>query len=164
MATTTKSTVDRVFDALGEGSAAVTERVKAGNERAGRVSAAFIREAEWVQQGALDLGRKFANNPTDLIGFAASIYEKSVQAQDRAFDFIRQLVDEVAVASRETRTTAEKVVRAQYSAGQPAVEAVRGLVDRTSDIIRPALLRAAQQRTTTPKTAARRAPQTEAAG
>lgn len=162
MATTTKSTVDRVFDALAEGSTAVTERVKAGNERAGRVSAAFIREAEWAQQGALELGRKFAENPTDLLGFAASVYEKSVQAQDRAFDFVRQLVDEIAVGTRETRTTVERVVRSNYSAGQPAVEAVRGLVDRTGDMIRPALVRATAPRSTAPKTA-RRATQNEAA-
>ena len=162
MATTTKSTVDRFFDALAEGSTAVTERVKAGNERAGRVSAAFIREAEWAQQGALELGRKFAESPTDLLGFAASVYEKSVQAQDRAFDFVRQLVDEIAVGTRETRTTVERVVRANSSAGQPAVEAVRGLVDRTSDMIRPALIRATAPRSTAPKTA-RRATQSEAA-
>jgi hypothetical protein len=163
MATTTKGPADQVFDALGESSAALFDRVKAGNERATRVAAAVIKEAEWAQQGALDLGRKFAKRPADILGLAAAAYEKSVEAQDRAFAFVRQLLDEVTVSARETRTTIEKVARAQVSAGQPAVDAVRGIVDRTGELIRPAILRATGTQPPAPKPATRRAAQSEEA-
>src|SRR3990172_7025853 len=133
MATTKTGRVDRVFDALSESSLALTERVKAGNERAGRVANAVVREVEWSQQETLSLGRQFVHNPTDVVGFIGALYDKSGDLQNRGFDFSRQWIDEMATAARETRGAIERIARANAEVGRPTVEAVQGLVTRTRE-------------------------------
>ena len=147
MAATTKGLADRIFDALSESSLALTERVKAGNERAGRVANAVVREVEWSQQEALALGRQFVHNPTNVVGFSGAVYEKSGELQDRAFEFGRQWIDEMATAARETRGGIERIARANAEVGRPTVEAVQGIVTRTREVLQPGVARASQAAT-----------------
>jgi len=154
---------EALTDALSETSAAVIERVKAGNERAHRISTSVIKGAEWVSQESLALGRSFLQDPTDIAGFSGAAFQKAGEAQDHAFAFLRDLIDEVATGARETRTTVERVFRANTSAGQAAVEAARGLATRTSEAFRPEFLRAATEPVTRNATRSRRAGSEEAA-
>src|SRR3972149_3758927 len=77
MATTTTGRVDRIFDALSESSLALTERVKAGNERAARVANAVVREVEWSQQEALSLGRQFVHHPAAVVGVTGALHDQA---------------------------------------------------------------------------------------
>ena len=160
MATTTTGLVDRVFDALSESSLALTERVKAGNDRAARVANAVVREVEWSQQEALSLGRQFVHHPTDVVGFTGALYDKSGDLQNRAFDFSRQWIDEMATAARETREAIERITRANREVARSAVEAVKSFADRTRQVFQPGLAQISQAATGRP---ARRAAQTEEA-
>jgi hypothetical protein len=147
MATTNKGLADRAFDAMSETTQAAVERVRAGNERAYRVATAVIREAEWTAQEALGLGRQLVTSPADVLGNTGALYQKSVEAQERALEFGRQLVDELVTATRETRGAAERVARANLELGQPAVEAVQSFAERTRQVIRPGMAQVTQAAT-----------------
>jgi len=134
---TEKQTATRVFDALSETSTALMEPVKAGLDRTHRFATAVVREAEWVQQETLGFGRRLAEEPGNVLGNAGTAVQKAGEAQDRAFEFVRLSIDEVATAAREARTAFEKVARANLELGQPAIEAVQGLVTRTREAVRP---------------------------
>ena len=159
----TNSNGEALIEALSETSAAIIERVKAGNERAHRISTSLIKGGEWVSQESLALGRSFLQEPTDVAGLAGAAFQKAGEAQDHAFAFLRDLIDEVATGARENRTTAERIYRANTSAGQAAVEAARGLATRTTEALRPEFLRAAVEPVTRSATRSRRAASEEAA-
>jgi hypothetical protein len=159
----TKSLPDRIFDALGETSQAVIERAKAGNERTGRVVGAFIRETEWLQTEALGVGRQIVASPTDLIGNTGVLYQKTIEAQERAFEFGRQWIDEMATATRETRGALERIGRANVAVAQPAVEAAREIASRTRQVIQPGLTQVSQAAQAATRATARRTSSNEEA-
>lgn len=161
MASTT-GTADRFVDALTESSAAVSDRVKSGIERAQRIGTAVVTEAERAQQDALDFGRKVFEDPADVVGISTLAFEKIGAAQDRAFDFARNLLDEAATASRETRAAVERIAQANFDAGRPGFESMRDLVTKTSEALRPSFLRAPEA-APAPATRARKAASGEAA-
>lgn len=129
---TTKSNADRVFDALNEGSAAVLGAVKAGNERTYRVSKALLDEAEYGRGEAVAFGRKVAQDPSDLLGLSAFVFERTAETQRRALDLARQSFEETVEAGRETRETILSVAKAGREVGEVAIEAVRGFYSRTA--------------------------------
>jgi hypothetical protein len=135
-------TADRFVDAIGETSAAVNDRIKAGIERAQRISTAVVTETERAQQDVLEFGRKLLEDPADVVGISTLAFAKMGAAQDRAFDFARNLLDEAATASRETRTAVERIAQANFDAGRPGFESMRDLVTKTSEALRPSFMRA----------------------
>ena len=135
----TTSTADKIFDALAEGSAAIMGRIKSGNERAYRIGNTLLGEVERGQKEALQLGRSFVKSPTDVAGFTATVFQKSGEAQDRAFELTRQFIDELATASRETRETARRVSQAGLDGGRATLDAARGLFTWTRGAIEAAV-------------------------
>ncbi len=129
MATTT---VDQLFGALNESSAAVLEAIRAGNERTYRVSKSYLEEAEKGAQTMLELGKRLADAPTDLAGFSALAIAKAGDAQRSAQKLARETFDEIVAAGREARDTVQKIVGANREAGQAYAAAVRG---RTGDLL-----------------------------
>jgi hypothetical protein len=129
MATTT---VDQLFGALNESSAAVLEAIRAGNERTYRVSKSYLEEAEKGAQTMLELGKRLADAPTDLAGFSALAIAKAGDAQRSAQKLARETFDEIVAAGREARDTMQKIVGANREAGQAYAAAVRG---RTGDLL-----------------------------
>jgi DNA anti-recombination protein RmuC len=135
---TTKSTsaLDKYFEALTESYDAIIEAVKAGNERGYRVSTNLITEAQKGQKDALELGKKFAEDPTDIGGFYRSMMEATTNAQGRALELARQMFDELSESRTETREVIEKVIKAQRVAGEAAVEAARDVASTTAERVR----------------------------
>jgi hypothetical protein len=129
------TTIEQLFSALNESSAAVLEAVKAGNERAYRVSQAYLEEAEKGAQAMLELGKRLADAPTDLAGFSALAIAKAGDAQRSAQKLARQTFDEIVAASREARDTVQKIVGANRELGQAYTAAIRG---RTGEMLKPA--------------------------
>ena len=130
---------DRIYTALAEGTTAVMGRMKSGNERAFRIANTLLEEVERGQKEALQLGRSFVERPTDLAGYSATLVEKSGEVQERAFELTRQLVDEFATASRETREVTRRVAQANLNAGRAALDAFRGLFTWTRGAFETAL-------------------------
>ena len=117
-----ETAVDKYFEALNDSYDAIIEAIKASNERGYRVSTTLLSEAQRGQREAVDLGKKFAEDPTDIGGFYRAMMESTTKAQGRALELARQMFSEISESGGETRETIEKVVRAQRSAGEAAVE------------------------------------------
>ncbi len=133
--------VDKYFEALTESYDAIIEAIKAGNERGYRVSSTLLGEAQRGQREAVDLGRKFADDPTDIGGFYRAMMESTTKAQGRALELARQMFDELSESRSEARETIEKVVKAQRAAGEAAVEAARDVAGVTAERVRTGVTR-----------------------
>lgn len=132
---------DKYFEALTESYDAILEAIKAGNERGYRVSNNLLAEAQRGQREAVELGKKFADDPTDIGGFYRSVMEATTKSQGRALELARQWFDEMSESRTETRDVIEKVVKAQRAAGEAAVEATRDLVSTTAERVRSGVSR-----------------------
>jgi DNA anti-recombination protein RmuC len=132
---------DKYFEALTESYDAIIEAIKAGNERGFRVSNNLLAEAQRGQREAVDLGKTFASDPTDVGGFYRAMMESSTKAQGRALELARQMFDELSESRSESREVIEKVVKAQRAAGEAAVEATRDLVSTTAERVRTGVTR-----------------------
>jgi predicted ArsR family transcriptional regulator len=133
--------VDKYFEALTESYDAIIEAVKAGNERGFRVSNNLLAEAQKGQRESVELGRKFAGDPTDIGGFYRALMESATQAQGRALELARQMFDELSESRNEGRDVIEKVVKAQRAAGEAAVEAARDVASSTAERVRTGVTR-----------------------
>ena len=80
----TATAADKYFEALTESYDAIIDAIKAGNERGFRVSNNLLAEAQRGQREAVELGKKFADDPTDVGGFYRSVMESTTKAQGRA--------------------------------------------------------------------------------
>ena len=132
---------DKYFEALTESYDAIIEAIKAGNERGYRVSNNLLAEAQRGQREAVELGRTFAADPTDVGGFYRAMMESTTKAQGRALELARQMFDELSESRTESRDVIEKVVKAQRAAGEAAVEATRDLVSTTAERVRTGVTR-----------------------
>jgi len=132
---------DKYFEALTESYDAIIEAIKAGNERGFRVSNNLLAEAQRGQREAVELGRTFAADPTDVGGFYRTMMESTTKAQGRALELARQMFDELSESRTEGREVIEKVIKAQRAAGEAAVEATRDLVSTTAERVRTGVTR-----------------------
>ena len=132
---------DKYFEALTESYDAIIEAIKAGNERGYRVSNNLLAEAQRGQREAVELGRTFAADPTDVGGFYRAMMESTTKAQGRALELARQMFDELSETRTESRDVIEKVVKAQRAAGEAAVEATCDLVSTTAERVRTGVTR-----------------------
>ncbi len=128
--------VDKYFEALTESYDAIIEAIKAGNERGYRMSSTLLSEAQRGQREAVELGKKFAEDPTDVGGFYRAAMESTTKAQGRALELARQMFDELSDSRTDTRDAIEKVVKAQRAAGEAAVEAARDVAGNTAERVR----------------------------
>jgi DNA anti-recombination protein RmuC len=132
---------DKYFEALTESYDAIIDAIKAGNERGYRVSNNLLAEAQRGQREAVELGRTFAADPTDVGAFYRAMMESTTKAQGRALELARQMFDELSESRTESRDVIEKVVKAQRAAGEAAVEATRDLVSTTAERVRTGVTR-----------------------
>lgn len=135
--------VDKYFEALNESYDAIIEAIKAGNERGYRMSSTLLAEAQRGQRESVELGKKFAEDPTDVGGFYRAAMESTTKAQGRALELARQMFDELSESRSDTREAIEKVVKAQRAAGEAAVEAARDVAGNTAERVRTGVNRVA---------------------
>jgi len=136
MATTQKNSVDKYFDALTESYDAIIEAIKMGNERGFRISNNLLAEAQKGQREAVEVGKRLAEDPTDLAGAYRAMMESATKAQGRTLEFARQVFDELSQSRDESRQVWEKVFTAQRTAGEAAVEAARDVASTAGERIR----------------------------
>lgn len=135
--------IDKYFEALTESYDAIIEAIRSGNERGYRVSTNLLTEAQRGQREAIELGKKFADDPTDVGGFYRAAMESTTKAQGRALELARQMFDEMSESRSEAREAIERVVKAQRTAGEAAVEAARDVASTTADRVRTGVNRVA---------------------
>ena len=128
-------TVDKFFNAVTDGYEALLDAAKSANDRGYRVSRRLIDEIERGQRDAVDLTRRVASAPQDIAGSFASAVRSLTDSQGRVLDLTRQLLDEATDSGREGRDTMRKVIEANRSAGQAAIEATRQQFTRGAERI-----------------------------
>ena len=128
-------TVDKFFDAVNDAYDALLDAAKSANDRGYRVSRRLIDEIERGQRDAVDLTRRVAVAPQDLAGSFASAVRSLTDSQGRVLDLTRQLLDEATDSGREGRDTMRKVIEANRSAGQAAIETTRQTFNRGAERI-----------------------------
>jgi len=126
-------TVDKFFDAVTEAYDALLDAAKSANDRGYRVSRRLIDEIERGQRDAVDLTRRVAVAPADIAGSFTSAVRSLTDSQGRVLDLTRQLLDEATDSGREGRDTMRKVIEANRSAGQAAIEATRETLTRGAE-------------------------------
>lgn len=139
--TETPSAVDKYFEALTESYDAIIEAIKAGNERGFRLSNNLLAEAQRGQRESIDLGKKFASDPTDIGGFYRAAMEATTKAQGRTLELARQMFDELSESRTEGREVIEKVIKAQRAAGEAAIEATRDVASNAAERVRTGVSR-----------------------
>jgi hypothetical protein len=132
----TQTAVDKYFDALTESYDAIIDAIKQGNERGYRISNNLLAEAQRGQRESVELGKKFADDPTDVAGFYRALMESSTKAQGRTLELARQMFDELSESRTEGREVIEKVIKAQRAAGEAAIEATRDVASTAADRVR----------------------------
>ncbi len=132
----TETAVDKYFEALTVSYDAIIEAIKSGNERGFRISNNLLAEAQRGQRETVDLGKKFAEDPTDVGGFYRAAMEATTKAQGRTLELARQMFDELSESRGEAREVIEKVIKAQRAAGEAAVEATRDVASTAADRVR----------------------------
>jgi hypothetical protein len=126
-------TVDKFFDAVTEAYDALLDAAKSANDRGYRVSRRLIDEIERGQRDAVDLTRRVTVAPADIAGSFTSAVRSLTDSQGRVLDLTRQLLDEATDSGREGRDTMRKVIEANRSAGQAAIEATRETLTRGAE-------------------------------
>ena len=136
-----KTATDKYFDALTDSYDAIIDAIKIGNERGFRLSNNLLAEAQKGQREAVDLGKKLAEDPTDISGYYKSMMESATKAQGRTLEFARQVFDELSTSRDETRQVFEKVFTSQRAAGEAAVEAARDMASTTGERVKTSVER-----------------------
>lgn len=128
-------TIDKFFTAVNDSYDALIDALRSANDRGYRVSRKLIDEAERGQRDAVDLTRKLATSPRDVVGFYSSAVRSVTDAQGRVLDLTRQLIDEVTDSQREGRDVIRRVIEANRDAGQAAIEATRETVGQAGSAV-----------------------------
>src|SRR3990172_1946769 len=123
-------TVDKFFEAVNDAYDTLLDAMKSGSDRRYRVSKRLIEEAERGQREVLELTRRLAQSPRDVTGFYGATVRSLTDAQGRVLELTRALIDEVVETQQEARESVQRVIEANRTAGQAAIEAARDVVGR----------------------------------
>ena len=109
MATSTRETAaNRLFDSAIERQSAVYDALRSATDRYHRFNRSLL---EGYRQSAVDwteVGRRWATNPTDLLGVYEATAEALGNGQARAMALAREWLEDRLEAQRETRETFRK--------------------------------------------------------
>ena len=106
MATSTRETAretatDRVFDFFLERQTALFEAIRASTDRTNRFNHSLIEGARQSSQDWVELGRRWLDRPTDLIGLWEGASEAIGNAQQRNLALLREWIEDSVEVSRE---------------------------------------------------------------
>ena len=113
MATSTRETAtNRLFDSAIERQTALYDALRAATDRYHRFNRSRIEGARQSNADWADAGRRWANNPTDLLGVYEAAAEAFGNGQARTLALAREWVEDRLEAQRETRESFRKKLRA----------------------------------------------------
>ncbi len=133
----------KFVDALNDSYDAVIDAVRAVNDRGHRVSTALIEDAQRSQREAVDLVRRWADAPLDILGFYSALIETTTKAQSRALEATREWFGEMANVQQEGRQVFQRVATANRQAGEAALDIARGAFTRAGEAVQTANNRSA---------------------
>ena len=121
-------TVQKYFDALLASYDVLVDAVAKSNERGMKLSQQFTQDVVKGQREAIELGRKFAGEPTDMSQAYAAVLETATAAQGRALNFAQAAYQEALSAGTDARETVEKLVQANNETTKAAADAARSFM------------------------------------
>jgi hypothetical protein len=138
MASNGNGSANRVYDSLNDGYDAIIDAVRAANDRGHRVSTALIEDAQRSQREAVDLVKRWADAPLDILGLYSAFVENTTKAQSRALEATREWFGELANAQQESRQVIQRIATANRAAGEAAMDAARGAFSRAGEVVQNA--------------------------
>ena len=122
MSTQTRtSAVDRFFDAILERQTSLYDAVRSATERNHRFTRSIIEGVRQSNRDWTEVGRRWINKPTDIVGVYESVTETVGNQQSRALALGREWIDDVVEGQRESR----EVVRQGIGDWREALERVQ---------------------------------------
>ena len=109
MATSTReTTANQIFNSIIEGQIAIFDYWRKAADRAHRFNQSLVEGARQSTQDWTDVGRRWLNNPTDLLGLYEAASEAAGNGQARTLALTREWVEDRLEAQRETRDSLRK--------------------------------------------------------
>ncbi len=99
---TRESATDRIFDGILQRQATVFDVVRSSNERINRFNHSVIEGARQGSRDWAEVGRRWANKPTDLVGVYEAAAEAIGNSQARSLALAREWVEDATQSQRET--------------------------------------------------------------
>ena len=99
---TRESATDRIFDGILQRQATIFDVVRSSNERINRFNHSVIEGARQGSRDWAEVGRRWANKPTDLVGAYEAAAEAIANSQTRSLALAREWVEDATQSQRET--------------------------------------------------------------
>lgn len=122
MSTQTRTTaVDRFFDAILERQATVYDAVRSAAERNHRFTRSIIEGTRQSSRDWSEVGRRWLNKPTDVVGVYEAVSEAVGNQQSRVLALSREWLEDLVEGQRDSR----EVVRQGIGDWREAIERVQ---------------------------------------
>lgn len=122
MATSTRETAaDRLFDSVIQRQASLFDAIRGATDRYHRFNRSLIEGARQSSADWTDVGRRWAEKPTDLLGLYEAASEAFGNSQARSLALAREWLEDRLEAQRETRES----LRRGFGDVREAVERAR---------------------------------------
>jgi hypothetical protein len=131
-------TTSTFFEALNDGYDAFIDGIRKANDRTHRFSAAFIEDAQRSQREVAELTRKWLDAPLDVQAAASRAVDAASKSQGRSLDVARQFLSELAEAQSEAQDVLRRMLTANRSAGEAAIDVARGAFSRAGEAVQSA--------------------------
>ena len=122
---TDKAQTDKYFEALVASYEALTHAIEQANEPGLNISRQLLTDVTTAQRQALDLARRVAENPSDVVATYSAVMESAVAAQSQALDFTQSAYKEALAASSEAREALDSMLGASRTAAEAALALAR---------------------------------------
>ena len=99
---TRESATDSIFDGILQRQATIFDVVRSSNERINRFNHSVIEGARQGSRDWAEVGRRWANKPTDLVGVYEATAEAIGNSQTRSLALAREWVEDATQSQRET--------------------------------------------------------------
>jgi len=117
--------IQKYFDSLLASYDILVEAVEKATDRGIKVSRQLTQDVVQGQREAIELGRKFATQPTDYQQLYSALLSSATEAQGRALAFTQTAYQEAIAAGADARETVQKLVEANRETARLAMEAAR---------------------------------------
>ena len=99
---TSESATDRIFDGILQRQATIFDVVRSSNERINRFNHSVIEGARQGSRDWAEVGRRWANKPTDFVGVYEAAAEAMGNSQTRSLALAREWVEDATQSQCET--------------------------------------------------------------
>lgn len=115
----------KYFDTLIANYDIFVDAIEKANERGIKVAKELASDVVKGQREALELGKKFAGEPTDYAQYYTAVLEATTAAQGRALAFTQNAYQEALAASTDAREVVQQLVEANKATAQAAIEVAK---------------------------------------